>query len=354
MTRPSGIGSWPGTDMRTTVRLVRDLLAEARDDPRGGIPYLPELPARGPGAEIVGRTAGALVDLPVDLQPSGWRMVDRSGRDAERTEAMWRRDLDDLAEAFDGYQGDLKVQLAGPWTMAASVRLGRGERLVVDPGACRDLRESLAEGVTRHLARVGRLVPGARLWLQIDEPMLPHVLAGSLPTSSGFGRIRAVDPAEAATGLRQVLAAAGDAPTIVHCCADVVPLPVIRQAGAGSVALDTGLLGASGWESVAATVEAGVGLWAGVVNTNLADGPPPSATDGQGRPPRAASGAAAHRELADRLLHSWRDVGLPAEGLNDVILTPSCGLAGLSPEQAVTAQRRAVDAAGALTAVLTT
>lgn len=52
---PTGIGSWPGTDIREALRVVRDLLAEA---PEGvtTMPYLPELPARGPGTDLVGRS----------------------------------------------------------------------------------------------------------------------------------------------------------------------------------------------------------------------------------------------------------------------------------------------------------
>ena len=164
MSRASGIGSWPGTSVREALAVVRDTLA---DD---GLPYLPELPARGPGADMVGRSAGLLVDLSVDLQPMGWRFVDRPGRDASRTASLWREDLDELAEAFDGYTGELKLQVAGPWTLSSSVWLHRAERAVVDEGATRDLVASLAEGVRVHLDEVQRLVPGADLVLQLDEP----------------------------------------------------------------------------------------------------------------------------------------------------------------------------------------
>ena len=111
---------------------------------------------------MIGRTAGLLVELPVDLQPIGWRLVDRPGRDASRTGALLREDLDELAEAFDGHVGPLKLQVVGPWTLAANVWLSRGERVIVDEGACRDLVESLAEGVRLHVAAVRSLVPGAR------------------------------------------------------------------------------------------------------------------------------------------------------------------------------------------------
>ena len=239
MSRASGIGSWPGTSVREALAVVRDTLA---DD---GLPYLPELPARGPGADMVGRSAALLVDLSVDLQPMGWRFVDRPGRDASRTASLWREDLDELAEAFDGYTGELKLQVAGPWTLASSVWLHRAERAVVDVGATRDLVASLAEGVRVHLDEVQRLVPGADLVLQLDEPSLPAVLAGRLPTASGYGRLRAVDPQVAAAGLRDVLAAAGERRTAIHCCAPDLNWPLLRGTGARALAVDTTAAGSS-------------------------------------------------------------------------------------------------------------
>ena len=123
----TGVGSMPGTDPAEATRTV---LGELPD-----LPHVPELPARGAGADLTGRGAALLVDLPVDLQPSGWRLTGRPGRDLTRTAAYLRQDLDELAEAFDGWTGRLKLQVAGPWTLAASTWLPRGERVVSDPGA---------------------------------------------------------------------------------------------------------------------------------------------------------------------------------------------------------------------------
>jgi methionine synthase II (cobalamin-independent) len=320
--RGSGIGSWPGTDVRQGVSAVRDLLSEA------GLPYLPELPARGPGADMIGRAAGILADLAVDLQPMGWRFVDRRGHDSHRTAGLLREDLDELAEAFDGYEGDLKVQIAGPWTLASSIWLHRGERSVVDAGATRDVIASLAEGLRVHLDEVAQLVPKANLVVQIDEPALPSVLAGRLPTASGFGRIRAIDPTMAAEGLREVVAAAAGRPTVVHCCAPDVPLVLLRDTGVTAVSVDISLLTPGGWESLAATVEAGVDVWAGVVPT---DDERAQVTD-----------------VIGPLVDAWRRVGLPVSDLSRVTLTPACGLAGLTPSGARSVQRLAVDAARAL------
>lgn len=309
------MGSWPGEDAGMACRTVRDLLA---DD---GVPYLPELPARGPGADMVGRTAALLVDLPVDLQPSGWRFVDRPGRDQRRAEAFLREDLDLLAETYDGYEGALKVQVTGPWTLASHIAVSRGERSLADHGASRDLVTSLAEGLREHLRAVQRLVPGAELVAQLDEPGLPAALAGQLRTASGFGRLRVLDPQEAREGLRTVLDAAGERSTVVHCCAADTPLPLLRAAGAGAVAIDVTLLGPKGWESVAATVESGVALWAGAVGA------------GDGTTPDVGRTAA---EVADRVVTGWHAVGLPLAGLRDVVVTPACGLAGAGGVAAAT------------------
>ncbi len=180
----TGIGSLPGDDIREAVRLV---LGELPD-----LPHLPELPARGPGADLIGRTAAVLVDLPVDLQPAAWRLVERPGADERRARALLGEDLD-AAEEFAGqHDGPFKLQVAGPWTLSAGLELARGERALHDSGAVRDIIASLAEGVMLHLAEARKRLPEARLLLQLDEPSLPAVLQGEFPPKAGtatFGRL---------------------------------------------------------------------------------------------------------------------------------------------------------------------
>lgn len=346
MSCATAVGPWPGDDIRLALRLVRDHLAIHEADGPTGLPYLPQLPARGPGADPVGRTAALLVELPVDLQPSGWRVVDRPGRDVHRAQAMLGRDLDDLAEAFDGYEGPLKLQVTGPWTLASRVRTQRGERCVGDAGLCRDLAQSLAEGLRRHCQDVRRLLPGAELVVQLDEPALAAVLAGSLSTSSGYGRHRSVDLEEARRGLGTVIAGARDgaARTVAAWCPGAQPaLPLLREAGVDAVGLEIALLRAHGWESIAAGIEDGTRLWAALALGDFGD------LGDLGEP----GGRAATRTSAtvQPLVRAWSDVGLPLADLAHVTLLPAEPLTEHSPTAAADALARVVDAARGLSQI---
>jgi len=345
----TAIGSWPGTDAFAAARAVFDELGEAP-----GLPHLPELPARGPGADVTGRTASLLVDLPVDLQPSGWRLVDHPGRDLNRARSFFHQDLDVLAEVADGYRGRLKLQVAGPWTLASTLWLPRLERAVADPGAVRDLIGSLAEGVSRHVAEVAALLPGAEIVLQVDEPGLPAVISGALPTASGFGRLRAIEEPVVVEGLRTVLdaaTAAGAVGTALHCCASETPIAALVKTGVGALSLDLSLLRTADWEQIASAIEAGTSLWAGALPTSglmppvisgakssAASGPRSSARPGARS--SAASGAVRGGTMprpdavADTVWTPWRTLGLSAASAGAVVLTPACGLAGASPATA--------------------
>ena len=311
----TGIGSMPGTDPVAAARLVRDELPD--------LPHLVELPGRGPSAGLVGRTAGLLVDLPVDLQPAGWRLVDRPGADQRRAVSTLRQDLDVLDEVFEGYDGPLKLQVGGPWTLAAMLEKARGDKVLSDHGARRDLIESLAEGVRLHVGEVTRRLPRATIVLQLDEPLLPTVLAGGVPTVSGFGRLRAIDDAAAETALAAVIEAAGVA-VIVHCCALDVPVGLIRRAGASGVAFDLSIFPRHDRQAgeLAEAAEAGLTLLVGTVPSV-----PAAAVEPRGAPP--VDPVAQHRDQVARL---WQRLDQPPDTLSgSVVITPACGLAG-APE----------------------
>ncbi|WP_159941859.1 MULTISPECIES: methionine synthase [unclassified Nocardiopsis] len=326
----TGVGSWPGEDPDEAVRTVLGELP--------GLPHLPELPARGVGADMVGRTGGLLVEFPIEVQPSGWRVADTPGRDLGRAASLMSYDLDALTEHAHAFTGTLKVQVAGPWTLAASIELRNGQRLVSDPGACRDLAESHVEGVLAHLSEVRRRVPGARLLVQVDEPSLPAVLLGSLPTASGYGRLPAVDRVRVEASLRVLFAAIADTGAVpaAHCCAASVPIDLLRRSGARALSLNALLLERAHDEAVGTAVEAGAGLLLGVV--------PP--TDGTfARNARMSDPAA----TVDPVRELWNRLGFSPDLLSRaVVTTPTCGLAGASPRHA----RAALDACRAGARVL--
>ncbi|WP_018655370.1 methionine synthase [Actinomadura flavalba] len=314
----TGVGSWPGTDPAEALRVV---LGEV-----GGLPFLPELPARGVGADLTGRTAGLLVDMPVHVEPSGWRFSDRPGRDTRRALDHLARDLDVLEELAGGHDGPFKVQVCGPWTLAATIELRSGARALKDPGAVRDLTASLAEGVARHVADVRRRLPHADLLLQVDEPALPGVLAGTIPSASGLSRLRAVEAPVAADALRTVVKAAG-AFTVAHCCAANVPYAVLRDAGFDAISADLSLVPDRDDDAIGEAIDAGTALFLGAV--------PATGT----APPSLAAAAAPVRAL-------WRRLGFPPAALGrQVVVTPACGLAGASPSYARKALERCAEAA---------
>jgi hypothetical protein len=134
--------------------------------------------------------------------------------------------------------------------------------------------------------------------LQVDEPSLPAVLAGRVPTESGLGNLR---PVPAATA-REVLATLSDGLTVVHCCASDPPLALFQAAGFAAVGVELAQVG--DLDALGSLIDDGVGLFAGVA--------PGSST-----------------AIADAVKGVWGKLGVPADQLGDqVVVTPPCGLAG--------------------------
>ncbi|MGI9197743.1 MAG: methionine synthase [Candidatus Nanopelagicales bacterium] len=317
----TGIGSLPGTESHEWSLTIAGELPD--------FPHVPELPARGPGADMIGRTAALLArvapDLAVETTPAGWRFADAPGRVMTRAESWLAQDLDGIEEALHGRIGPLKCQLAGPWTLAAGIEMRNGERAVRDPGACRDIAEALAEASASHVAEVRRRLPGAEIVLQLDEPSLPTVLAGGVGTASGLATYRSIDEQTAQARLGTVLEAARAAGALpgVHCCDARAPIALLCRAGADMVSVDLAVLDGSQEEPLGVAVDAGATVLLGLVPSL------PVATRGAGE---LAERAARHA------LDQYSRWGFPAEVANArVALTPQCGLAGADPQWARTA-----------------
>lgn len=322
--RVTGLGSWPGTDLAAALRLTFGELPD--------LPYLPELPDRGVGSDMIGRTGAVLAELGLDLQPAGWRLTETPGTDHRRARARFREDLDQLEEAAQGYRGAYKLAVAGPWTMAASVEKPRGDRVLADHGARRDLAGALATGVADLFAEVRRRLPDLNLIFQIDEPLLPAVLTGSVRTASGLQRFRSVDLPEASTTFTTLLTTVRNAtdaelPAALHCCAPGLDPAFAYAAGFDAVSLDARHLDTTRLDAIAAAVEAGRQLWLGIAPTHVPD-----------RVPRPDT-------LAERTLGLLRPLELGPLLAERLVLTPACGLARWTQQPAVALLRRLHEAA---------
>jgi len=331
----TGIGSWPGIDMADAIKIA---FSECPD-----LPYLPELPARGPAAQLIGRSTALLAGLAVDLQPAGWRLTDASGRDHRLAVSTLRADLDLLEEFAQGYEGTLKLSVAGPWTLAAMMERPRGDRVLGDPGARRDLNQSLAEGIAQLVAELVRRLPDIEPLVQLDEPMLPAVLAGTIANASGLSRHRAIEPPEVSGALIYTVDRLASTPIAVHCCAARPPVELLRSAGASGVLVDIDQLSRADWDDIGASLVAGVWIGMGALPTDR------TPTLNQLSLNQLSLNQLSPDQVARRVLGPLRDLGLEAPVAARVVITPACGLASTTRDDAIRALRTLRSAAKIVT-----
>ena len=321
----SGVGSWPGTAPREAAEVVVGELADA-------LAHIVELPARGVGADLLGRAGALLVDVAIDTVPRGYRIAARPGAVTRRAVSLLDEDMDALEEAWEtaGLRGSgrvVKVQAPGPITLAAGLELGNGHRAITDPGAVRDLAASLAEGVAAHRAALARRLD-TPVVVQFDEPSLAAALGGQLTGVTALSPVAALDEAVAVALLDTCVATVG-ADVLLHSCAPL-PWDILQRSGIGGISVDAGTLRAEDLDGIAAFVESGRTVVLGVV-----------AATAPARRPSAEEVAAAVVAVTDRL-------GFGRSALRDRIgVTPACGLASATPQWARTAIELAHKAADA-------
>ncbi len=322
----TGIGSWPGTSAREAAEIVVGELHR--------LPHLVELPARGIGADLIGRAGALLVDITLDTVPRGYRVA--AGRSAvtRRAASLLAEDIDALEEAWEkaglrGAQRTVKVQAPGPITLSAQLELANGHRAITDPGAVRDLAGSLAEGVAAHRAEIARRLECAVV-VQFDEPSLPAALAGRLTGVTGLTPVHPVDEPVAAALLDGCVATVGGE-VAIHSCAPGLPWPMFLRSAVSAVSFDLSTLVADDLDGVGEFVESGRTVMLGVLSTTAPD-----------RRPSAEEVATSVAALTDRL-------GFPRAVLPERIgVTPACGMAGATLQWARTAIELTQKAADAI------
>jgi methionine synthase II (cobalamin-independent) len=312
----TGIGSWPGSAARPAAEVVVGELGAA-------MAHLVELPARGVGADIVGRAGALLVDIAIDTVPRGYRLTARPGAVTRRAVSFLAEDVDALEEAWEvaGLRGSgrpVKVQAPGPITLAAALELSNGHRAITDPGAFHDIAASLAEGVAAHRASVSRRLD-TPVVVQFDEPSLPAALAGHLSGVSKLSPVAAIEESSAVTVL-DICATAAGTDVSVHTCASSIPWKVLQRSSIDAISVDVGSLQAADLDAIGEFVESGRAVMLGAV------------------PSSAPARRPAVEEVATSVVSLTDRIGFNRSVLRKSIgIVPACGLAGATPEWARTA-----------------
>ena len=232
------------------------------------LPHLVELPARGVGADMIGRAGALLVDIAIDTVPRGYRLVPGRGAVTKRAISLLGEDIDALEEAWEkagpGTAGRVvKVQAPGPITLAAQLELGGGT-----PGASPTLAPS---GTSRPRSPrawpcTPRRSPGGSVRpvvVQYDEPLLPAALAGRLTGVTTLNPVHPVDEALAVELFDVCAAAGGD--VAVHCCAADIPWKMLQRSTVAAVSVDVTTLTAADLDGLGEFVESGRTVLLGVV-----------------------------------------------------------------------------------------
>lgn len=186
------LGPMPGTSMAEAADII---MGETE------LPAIPQLPERGLGSDAVGRTASMLEAISIDRGPRSWRMTARPQLLTRRTWDRLERDLDEVQEVWGESVPHVKVQALGPWSLAASIELSDGHRVLTDRSAFNELADALRHGLHAHAQDVASRFHG-EVVVQLDEPLLADIIAGRVPGTTDFDTIPAV-PDEVALDLLQ-------------------------------------------------------------------------------------------------------------------------------------------------------
>lgn len=230
----------------------------------GDLVHLPQLPQRGIDSDPLGLTAALLPGIPVDRGPRGW--VLRPGN--LRLRDRWLRDLDCCQETWTDSKGmivppQVKVQLVGPWSLAAGLETPRGHRALTDSGALRDLTEAFIEAATEQAAEIARRFE-ARVLVQVDEPLLAQIAAGGLRGSHDFEQIAPIAQEKLGARLHSVFDSI-EAETLLGLRGQRPPWRAIRRSQVSTVLLSHGAIrGTAQIDALGELLDSGMRLGLGV------------------------------------------------------------------------------------------
>lgn len=292
----TGIGSLPHQNAVDAV----DLVMKATP----AMPAAPQLSAGRPAESMLGQVAGGLEGVEVGFD--GLLNVPNPARiaviDAEPSGPGWTG-LDAFVAAIAGRHAPVKVQVAGPVTVALALM-----RAGVPADSAVALAGEAVGGLAHKVAtRVRRAAPGAPVLAFLDEPGLTGVVTAEFPL-----------PVDSVVDLLAAgLASFGEADTGVHCCGPT-DWHVVAASGPAVLSLPAEPLGESA-PAIAAHLDQGGWVAWGAVPTHRPIGTSP---DPQWR----------------ALVELWCDLTQngcdPVKLRRQSLITPACGLAGHGESQA--------------------
>jgi hypothetical protein len=186
-------------------------------------------------------------------------------------------------------------------------------------------------------------LPDIEPLVQLDEPMLPAVLAGTIANASGLSRHRAIEPPEVSGALIYTVDRLASTPIAVHCCAARPPVELLRSAGPSGVLVDIDQLSRADWDDIGASLVAGVWIGMGALPTDR------TPTLNQPTLNQLSLNQLSPDQVARRVLGPLRDLGLEPPVAARVVITPACGLASTTRDDAIRALRTLRSAAKIVT-----
>ncbi len=283
--------------VREAAAAAFDILAEELPP----VPLTAHLAEGRWGADAIGRAAGLITDLHVDLTSFGWRLTASAGKDERLEDSALGEAFDAIAEYGRSRPGQVQLSLPGPWTLVTALSLSSGARVLGDHGARRDVVQAYAFGIAAFTEKIAAL--GMQPTVRLVESRLDPVLTGTWPSVSGWQSLPAISETQVWAALDSTLR---HLPPTVLSLPNLAPVhrrgkeiaaaEALRSTGARSVSVPVDGLNAHSWEQLAVLAEADLGIWLHL-------------PAGSGRRPDAVS------HWVERLRTPWTRIGMRASDL---------------------------------------